>query len=103
MLPLLMGSCVQVRITEAARDYTVVYDDTEESSVTEEEAEQRRSVVSRVKSLERKGARMQGEGEGQGRVARAQSEVPRHGLWGSNRDIIRSTTNIPSSYRYLAF
>ena len=66
------GSCEQVRITEAPRDYTVVYDDTEESSVTEEEAEQRRSVVSRVKSLERQGARMQGEGgQGEERGARA--------------------------------
>ena len=91
-----------MRITEAPKDYTVVYDDTEESSSALEEEqeqgdrrrqeqEQRRGVRDRIVSLERKGVSME---EGGSRSNLLEKESRSRGsrgnlLFGSNRDIIK--------------
>ena len=73
---------MQVRIREAAQDYTVVYDDTEESSMSVEEeaggvAARGGGVMNRVLSLERRGVGMQGRSEGSGMFSSNKERVRR--------------------------
>ena len=71
-----------MRITEAPKDYTVVYDDTEESSALESEegggGVGGRGVMARVMSLERRGVRMVDTKDRQG-----------GGMFTSNKETVR--------------